>query len=145
MAKIIIFTVKNCPKCDQLKKVLPKGYTEQDMTTPDALTHLRCHDIFTLSAPVLQVNDLLFATKSIFKDDQLNIKAIRQILRDALKQDVELVKDSLRGEGWDHMADTVDKLFTDNCNLSKRLVELTELNNDLMGHCNNLRKQLRGN
>ena len=58
--KVRVYTTERCPNCELLKKFLAaKGvrYEEVDMTTAEALTELRLHGVFTLTAPVLQVGE----------------------------------------------------------------------------------------
>ncbi len=61
--KVKVYSTGNCPRCEQLKRLLVSyeiQYEEVDMSTPEALTELRMNGIFTLSAPVLQVEDDFF-------------------------------------------------------------------------------------
>lgn len=142
MAKIIVFTLSTCPKCEQLKSKLPKnGFTEKDMLDPEVLTYLRCNNVFDMAAPILKVNDDFFTVSSLFKGDTLNMKALSHILRDALALDVELVVSSLKGEGWDHMAATVSQLFKNNIELQREVNNLKDLNKSLIENGNCLRSR----
>lgn len=143
MAEITIYTVKNCPKCELLKSEMSyPGMAIADMSHPAAMATLRCHDIFTLAAPVLQVNDKFLTVDQIFKGDNLNIELLSQVLSDTLRDDVETACDRLRGEGWNDSADIVKRLYADNQRFQQDLKNLNELNYGLMGNCNSLRSQL---
>jgi len=42
-----------------------------DMSTPGALTELRINGVFTLSAPVLEADDLFYTVEELFIGDTL--------------------------------------------------------------------------
>jgi glutaredoxin len=68
---IRVFTLKNCTLCEMLKLYLNKhgiAYEELDMASPDAQTELLVNGVFTLSAPVLQVDNLFYRTHDLFDD-----------------------------------------------------------------------------
>jgi hypothetical protein len=50
-----------------------------DMATPKALTELRVNGVFTLAAPVLQVEDRFYTAEDLFDGDKL--KDISSILK----------------------------------------------------------------
>ena len=69
-----IFSTKTCPKCEQLKKELKKNniqFEEVDMSIPESLTELAINGVFTLSAPVLQIEKKLYTTKDLFEGEKL--------------------------------------------------------------------------
>lgn len=69
-----VFSTKACPKCEQLKGALAGKlikFDNLDMSTPEALTELRVNGVFTLSAPVLQVDDAFYTMEDLFEGDQL--------------------------------------------------------------------------
>ncbi|MDP2217680.1 MAG: glutaredoxin family protein [Methanolobus sp.] len=83
MADVIIYTTKTCPKCEQLKKVLEsKGipFKTADMSTPEALTELKFNGVFTMTAPVLQINDEFLTHKDLFKGPDVNLEALSSLL-----------------------------------------------------------------
>ncbi|WP_292463270.1 glutaredoxin family protein [Methanolobus sp.] len=83
MAEVIIYTTKTCPKCEQLKKVLEsKGipFKTSDMSTPEALTELKFNGVFTMTAPVLQINDEFLTHKDLFKGPDVNLEALSSLL-----------------------------------------------------------------
>jgi glutaredoxin len=73
--KYIVYSTKACSKCEQLKKTLNGWGVEfetMDMATPESLTELRVNGVFTLAAPVLQVDNRFFTVDDLF--DGENIK-----------------------------------------------------------------------
>ena len=79
--KCVVYTTKTCPKCEQLKTALTKTKVQfevLDMATPKALTELRINGIFTLAAPVLQVEERFYTVEDLFNGDRL--KDISSIL-----------------------------------------------------------------
>lgn len=83
MADVTIYTTKTCPKCEQLKKVLEsKGisFNTADMSTPEALTELKFNGVFTMTAPVLQINDEFLTHKDLFKGPDVNLEALSSLL-----------------------------------------------------------------
>lgn len=143
MAKIIIFSVDNCPKCEQLKSAIPEGdYQIKDMSKPEVLADLRCNEIFTMSAPILQVNDQFYTIRELFKNNDLQIDVLSIILSNALLEDVNLAQERLKAEGWDDSAAIVKRLYDDNKQFGADLKTLKDLNYDLMGNCNSLRARI---
>jgi len=72
--KITIFTTETCPRCERVKKALKALGTDfetRDMSSPATLTDLRVNGVFTLSAPVLQVDDDFYTVDDLFDGDRL--------------------------------------------------------------------------
>jgi len=72
--KYRVYSTNSCPKCEQLKKALAKAglsFENLDMTTPEALTELRISGVFTLSAPVLQVEEKFYTVEDLFQGERL--------------------------------------------------------------------------
>jgi glutaredoxin len=77
-----VYSTNSCPKCEQLKMALSKTKVQfdvLDMATPKALTELRVNGVFTLAAPVLQVEDRFYTVDDLFDGDKL--KDISSILK----------------------------------------------------------------
>jgi len=77
-----VYSTNSCPKCEQLKMALSKTkvpFEVLDMATPKALTELRVNGVFTLAAPVLQVEDRFYTVEDLFDGDKL--KDISSILK----------------------------------------------------------------
>lgn len=69
-----IYTTPDCPRCEQLKAFLERrgvSFELVDMTTAEALTELRVNGVFTMSAPVLEVNGRFYTTGDLFEGDRL--------------------------------------------------------------------------
>ena len=84
MAKIIVYTTERCPKCNKLKKFLEANsvpFEVADMSTPEALTELRFNGVFTVTAPVLQINDAFLTHEDIFMGEEVNPEKFRGILQ----------------------------------------------------------------
>ncbi len=72
--KYTVYSTKACPRCEQLKKSLSTSgikFENMDMATPEALTELRVNGVFTLSAPVLQVDDTFYTVDELFDGDKM--------------------------------------------------------------------------
>ncbi|MDI9616459.1 MAG: glutaredoxin family protein [Methanothrix sp.] len=69
-----IYTTPDCPRCEQLKAFLESrgvSFEVVDMTTAEALTELRVNGVFTMSAPVLEMNGRFYTTGDLFDGDRL--------------------------------------------------------------------------
>jgi len=83
MAKIIVYTTEFCPKCNKLKKFLESNsvpFEVADMAPPEALTELRFNGVFTVTAPVLQINETFLTYEDIFHGEEVNSEKILGIL-----------------------------------------------------------------
>ncbi len=83
MAEIIVYTTERCPKCNKLKKILEDNsvtFNSAEMDTPKALTELRFNGVFTLTAPVLQINDIFLTHEELFIGEEVNTEKILGIL-----------------------------------------------------------------
>jgi glutaredoxin len=83
MAKIIVYTTERCPKCNKLKKFLESNsmqFEVADMATPEALTELRFNGVFTVTAPVLQIDDTFLTHEDLFRGEEVNSEKILGIL-----------------------------------------------------------------
>lgn len=87
MQKISVYSTKMCPNCKMLKQLLGQEniqYKDIDMATPIGLTELRMNDIFTMSAPVLQVDNKFYTTKELCKQDIIDQDKVRILLKEDL-------------------------------------------------------------
>jgi glutaredoxin-like protein NrdH len=83
MAKIIVYTTERCPKCNKLKKFLESNsvlFEVADMATPESLTELRFNGVFTVTAPVLQINDTFLTHEDLFLGGEVNSQKLLGIL-----------------------------------------------------------------
>jgi len=72
--KYVVYSTETCPRCEQLKNVLKEWeieFQEMDMATPEALTELRINGVFTLTAPVLQVDDEFYTLEDLFDGEMI--------------------------------------------------------------------------
>jgi glutaredoxin-like protein NrdH len=79
MAKIIVYTTERCPKCNKLKKFLESNsllFEVADMATPEALTELHFNGVFTVIAPVLQINETFLTHDDLFRGAEVNSEKI---------------------------------------------------------------------
>lgn len=72
--KYIVYSTEVCSKCKQLESIL-RGWGVEfesvDMATPEALTELRVNGVFTLTAPVLQMDDEFYTVDDIFDGEMI--------------------------------------------------------------------------
>ncbi len=83
--KYTIYSTKTCPKCEQLKRALADSkisFETIDMATPEALTELRINGVFTLSAPVLQIDDSFYTTEDLFDGERIKDLKAMEIIKD---------------------------------------------------------------
>jgi hypothetical protein len=50
------------------------------MSTPEALTELRFNGVFTVTAPVLQINDTFLTHEELFRGEEVNPEKIQGIM-----------------------------------------------------------------
>ena len=91
MQKISVYSTKLCPNCKMLKQLLGQEniqYKDIDMATPIGLTELRINSIFTMSAPVLQIDNKFYTTKElcvqdiIDKQDTIDQDKVKELLKE---------------------------------------------------------------
>ena len=81
MAKIRLYSTPECPKCMALKAELPDDIEMVDMREPSALTDLRCAGVFTLQAPILEIDGDFFTVGDLFKNENVDVIKIRRLLQ----------------------------------------------------------------
>ncbi|AET63783.1 glutaredoxin family protein [Methanothrix harundinacea] len=72
--KYVVYTTADCPRCEQVKRVLAGWGAEfdtVDMATAEALTELRVNGVFTLSAPVLMAGEEFYTVEELFDGDAI--------------------------------------------------------------------------
>lgn len=87
MQKISVYSTKLCPNCKMLKQLLGQEniqYKDIDMATPIGLTELRINSIFTMSAPVLQIDNKFYTTKELCRQDTIDQDKVRILLKEDL-------------------------------------------------------------
>jgi glutaredoxin len=68
-----LFSTKNCPKCSFLRDILMRAgesFEVVDMGIPESQTELYSNGVFTLSAPVLQVDDKFYTVDEMFEGEK---------------------------------------------------------------------------
>jgi glutaredoxin len=83
MSNIIVYSKENCPNCDILKQLLNKENIEYEITkidTPKALTELRMNSVFTMSAPVLQIDDNFYTLSDMADSNVISKDRIMKII-----------------------------------------------------------------
>ncbi|MDI9394931.1 MAG: glutaredoxin family protein [Euryarchaeota archaeon] len=79
MKKVVVYTTERCPKCNKLKKFLEAKsvpFEVLDMSSPEALTELRFNGVFSVVAPVLQINNEFLTYTEIFLGEEVNSEII---------------------------------------------------------------------
>ena len=74
MADIIVFTLENCPRCEQVKNAMLDAGLEFEvmgMDTADGLTELRINQCFAIEAPVVCFRGDMLEGKDLFVGDQV--------------------------------------------------------------------------
>jgi hypothetical protein len=57
-------------------------YKEINMATPEALTELRMNSIFTMSAPVLQIDNNFYTPKELCKQSVIDQDKVIELLKE---------------------------------------------------------------
>lgn len=81
--QISVYSTKICAKCKMLKKILEKEniqYKDINMATPAALTELRMNNVFTMSAPVLQIDNKFYTTTELCVLDIIDQNKVKELL-----------------------------------------------------------------
>jgi len=71
---ITVYHTRDCPRCMELEDALEDrglDWGGDDMGDPASLTTLRTNGVFTLSAPVLQVDDKFYTVDDLWKGGKL--------------------------------------------------------------------------
>ncbi len=79
--KVVLYKTENCPRCRLVAAHLERLRIEfevRDMSLPEVLTDLRCEGVFTLAAPVLQVDGHYFTEDRLFLDGRIQTAFIEE-------------------------------------------------------------------
>lgn len=66
---ITVYSLETCPNCEILKDFLKErglSYSEQDLSTAEALAELRVNGVFVREAPVLRRGDRFLTSGEMF-------------------------------------------------------------------------------
>ena len=79
-----IYKTPNCPRCRELAAYLTQlgvDFDEQDMSSPEVLTDLRCEGVFCSSAPILRVGDAYHDPGVLWHGDRFEAGYVEEVLR----------------------------------------------------------------
>jgi len=80
---VAVYTSNGCPKCTLLKEWLKNRNTwfeEKNLEDVDVMTDLVMRNLVVLSAPALEVGDVVYTEDQIFEGDRLADAKISEIL-----------------------------------------------------------------
>jgi glutaredoxin len=81
--KIVVYTTNGCRKCNTLKEWLKRAnryFEERSLEDINVMTELVMKDIVVLSAPVLEVNNSIYAETQFFDGDALSSNRLQEII-----------------------------------------------------------------
>jgi glutaredoxin len=79
--KVVLYKTPDCPRCRLVAAHLERlriDFETRDMSDPAVVTDLRCEGVFTLAAPVLQVDDDYFTEDRLFQDGKMQTTFIEE-------------------------------------------------------------------
>lgn len=82
MKEITIYTLKNCPNCEMLKALLKREnieFKQLNMNTPQTMTELSTNNVFTMSAPVLQIDNKFYTTKELLTNGIIDKNILKNL------------------------------------------------------------------
>jgi glutaredoxin len=82
--KVILYKTPDCPRCRLVTAHLERlriDFETRDMSDPAILTDLRCEGVFTLAAPVLQVEGHYFTEDQLFQDGGMQTAFIEEAVK----------------------------------------------------------------
>jgi len=81
--RVAVYTSSKCPRCALLKEWL-KGrnteFEEKNLDDTNVMTDLVMRDVVVLSAPALEVGDIVYTEDQIFEGDRLADAKVLEIL-----------------------------------------------------------------
>ena len=78
---VVLYKTPDCPRCRIVAAHLERlriDFETRDMSQAEVMTDLRCEDVFTLAAPVLQVDDDYFTEDKLFEDGKMQTAFIEE-------------------------------------------------------------------
>lgn len=81
--KVVVYTSDGCPRCTLLKEWLKDRnaeFEEKNLEETNVMTDLVMRDLVVLSAPALEVGDVVYTEDQIFEGDRLAAGKILEIL-----------------------------------------------------------------
>jgi len=86
--KVILYKTLDCPRCRLVAAHLERlriDVETRDMSQAEVLTDLRCEGVFTLAAPVLQVDGHYFTEDRLFQDGKMQTAFIEEVIGNELR------------------------------------------------------------
>jgi len=83
--EVVVYTSRSCHKCAVLKEWLKtsnREFEERDLENVDVMAELVMRDIVVLSAPVIEVDGVVYTESQIFEGDLLEVGMLKKILED---------------------------------------------------------------
>jgi len=81
--RIIVYTTNGCQKCNMLKEWLKTSnryFEERNLEDVDVMTELVMRNVVVLSAPVIEVDDSIYAETQFFDGNTLAVSKLQEIL-----------------------------------------------------------------
>jgi glutaredoxin len=81
---VILYKTPDCPRCRLVAAHLERiriDFETRDMSDPAVMTDLRCEGVFTLAAPVLQVEGHYFTEDRLFEDGKMQTAFIEKAVK----------------------------------------------------------------
>jgi glutaredoxin len=81
--KIVVYTTNGCNKCNALKewlKTANRYFEERNLEEVNVMTELVMKNVVVLSAPVLEVDDSIYAETQFFNGDALSVSRLQEII-----------------------------------------------------------------
>ena len=89
MQNILIYSMKNCPNCEVLKQLLNRKNVEYktiNINTPEALTELYKNSVYTMSAPVLQVDNKFYTFREMASSGMIDQNIVMNIIGEDIRK-----------------------------------------------------------
>jgi len=81
---VVLYKTPNCNRCALVAAHLERiriDFETRDMSDPAVMTDLRCEGVFTLAAPVLQVEGHYFTEDRLFEDGKMQTAFIEKAVK----------------------------------------------------------------
>jgi len=81
--KVVLYTAPGCAKCDALKEWLKRqkvDIDERSLSDTDVQAELLLHDVFDLTAPILERDGTFYPASQLFKGEELQILFLERVL-----------------------------------------------------------------
>jgi glutaredoxin len=82
--KVIVYTTKNCPRCEILKNWLKNKkvkFQEKNLEDSDVMSELILKDVYSFSSPILQIDSKFLTSDELFEGNKLKNDLLIKFLR----------------------------------------------------------------